>query len=717
MKAVTHPGGDRLSLLVDRLALTVAGLILVTLPLGYFTLAYRNHAQLVETEAYVKAGVVTMLASRAPEMWMFQTYRMEELLARRMVALDGEEAQVRDSAGRVLVSVGNPPLAPVLSRSHAVYESGQVVGRVTILHSFRDDLIGAALAGLLGFLLGGAAYGTLRVLPLRALRRLTVELSGQHMRYVTAVESSMDGYALLDAGGRLLDVNAALSVLTGYSRDELLHMSIADIEAPGAGAGFLGRGASTHSGRRETRWKRSGGSLVDVEVTATYLAQDGGEYFCFVRDITERKQSEALIWRQANFDTLTGLPNRSMFHDRMAQEIKKAHRTGHQLALLFIDLDRFKEVNDTLGHDMGDLLLTEAARRIGACLRETDTVARLGGDEFTVLLTELDDAGSVERVVGNILKTLAEPFHLGGDVGNVSASIGITLYPGDADDRDELLKNADLAMYVAKNQGRNRYSYYTPALQEAAQTHLRQANDLRGAIADEQFLVYFQPIVELASSRIHKTEALIRWQHPRRGLVGPAEFIPLAEETGLLAEIGDWMVREAARWQQRWSALQPEATRAGIDPSPAQMRAFGTPGIVVQINESLLTNTSPDLAEALLKYHAAGIQVAVDNFGTGSSSMATLKKFNIDYLKIDRACVGNLMTDPSERLFAEAVVAMAHKLGLKVIAEGVETQAQRDVLLAAGCDYAQGNLFSKPLPPEEFEALLKSCLEYSRIDA
>ena len=711
MKPAAPPSEDRLALLVDRVALLVAVLVALTLPLGYFTLAYRNHAQLLDSEAYVKAGAITALASGMPDVWMYQVHRMEELLSRRMEDLDDEVAQVSAAAGEILVSVGNPPQSPVLSRSRPVYESGMVVGHVAILHSYREDIYSTALAALFGLLLGGATYGTLRVLPLRALRRLTAELSGQHTRYVTVVESSMDGYALLDASGRLLDVNAALCALTGHFRDELLGMDIADLEVAAGGGDLLRRGASSHSGRRETSWRRGNGAIVEVEVTATYLAQDGGEYFCFIRDITERKQSEALIWKQANFDVLTGLPNRSMFHDRMAQEIKKANRTGHQLALLFIDLDRFKEVNDTLGHDKGDLLLVVAARRISVCLRETDTVARLGGDEFTVLLTDLDDAGSVERVVSNILRKLAEPFPLGDDVGNVSASIGITLYPGDASEQEELLKNADLAMYVAKNQGRNRHSYFTPALQEAAQTHLRQANDLRGAIADEQFLVYFQPIVELASNRIHKAEALIRWQHPQRGLVGPAEFIPLAEETGLIGEIGDWMVREAARWMRHWSDLQPDGVLIGMHKLPRQMRALDTPGIVVEISESLLMNTSTALAETLLKYHAVGIQVAVDNFGASSASMATLKKFNIDYLKIDRACVGNLVTDPGERLLAEAIVVMAHKLGLKVIAEGVETEAQRDVLLAAGCDYAQGYLFSRPLPPEEFEALLKSRLE------
>src|SRR3989338_3015727 len=274
----------------------------------------------------------------------------------------------------------------------------------------------------------------------------------------------------------------------------------------------------------------------------------------------------------AYYDTLTGLPNRTLFYDRLAQEIKKAHRAGLKMALLFIDLDRFKEVNDTLGHNIGDLLLKEAARRISDCVREADTVARLGGDEFIIILSELDDAGSIDRVAENVLHKLAEPFQLEDEMTYISASMGITLYPDDATEIGDLLKDADQAMYVAKNAGRNRLSYFTPALEQAAQSRLSLLNDLRGALADGQFRVYYQPIVELATGRIHKAEALIRWQHPERGMVSPADFIPLAEETGLIVEIGDWVFREAVRQTQRWQALFDPGfeTRANMAPNQIQ---------------------------------------------------------------------------------------------------------------------------------------------------
>ncbi|MFA6313585.1 MAG: sensor domain-containing diguanylate cyclase [Sterolibacterium sp.] len=462
MDLVPPPDDDRLTTLVSRIALAVALLVAVTLPLGYAALTYRSNAELVATEAYVKAGAVTALASGNPELWMYQVPRIEEALIARAVGLDHQMAALTDAAGSRLVSFGEMPHFPVLKRSQPVYESGRVVGYVQIFHSLRDDLYGTALAALLGLLLGGATYAA-RILPLRALRRATSELSGQQARYATAVESAMEGYMQIETGGRLCEVNAALCTLTGYSRDEMLALTVADLDTAEIAGRLLVRGAAGRHQRFETRWKRRDGSIIDVEVSAANLVQDGGKLFCFVRDITDKKRSDEQIWFQANFDSLTGLPNRRMFHDRLEQEIKKAHRASHRAALLFIDLDRFKEVNDTLGHDHGDLLLAEAARRIGECVRETDTVARLGGDEFTVVMAELDDSGSTERVARNILAQLAAPFQLGSQEVSVSASIGIAIYPDDAATAKELLKNADRAMYAAKSLGRNRYNYFNAA--------------------------------------------------------------------------------------------------------------------------------------------------------------------------------------------------------------------------------------------------------------
>ncbi len=436
----------------------------------------------------------------------------------------------------------------------------------------------------------------------------------------------------------------------------------------------------------------------------------------------ERQHAEQLIWKQTNFDPLTDLPNRRMFHDRLEQEIKKSHRAGLPMALMFIDLDRFKEVNDTLGHDKGDLLLKEAAQRLSACVRESDTVARLGGDEFTVILGELDDIDCVERIAQNILQQLATPFSLGQEVAYVSASIGITIYPEDATGIEALLKNADQAMYAAKNQGRNRFSYFTPSMQEAAQNRMRLAVDLRAALAENQLQVHYQPIVDLASGEIFKAEALVRWQHPTRGMISPAEFIPIAEESGLIIDIGDWVFHEAVRQVGQWRAKYHDGFQISVNKSPVQFHAedashtgwfdylkqHGLPGqaIVVEITEGLLLDSSTTIHDILAGFRASGLQVALDDFGTGYSSLSYLKKFDIDYIKIDQSFVRNLTPDSNDMALCEAIIVMAHKLKMKVIAEGIETQEQRDLLDAAGCDFGQGYLFSKPVPAQAFETLL-----------
>ena len=444
-----------------------------------------------------------------------------------------------------------------------------------------------------------------------------------------------------------------------------------------------------------------------------------------VDDITERKRSEELIWKQANFDTLTSLPNRNMFHDRLAQELIKSNRAKLPLALLLIDLDEFKEVNDTLGHDVGDQLLQQAGHRITSCVRESDTVARLGGDEFMIILSELHDRNKVDEIAEKIIARLTEEYHLGDEVIHASGSIGITLYPTDASDIDTLIKNADQAMYAAKQKGRNCFSYFTQSLQDAAQNRLRLTNDLRSASHSDQFEIHYQPIIDLDTGLISKAEALIRWHHPVRGMVNPLEFVPLAETSGLIHKIGNWAFKQAAAYADYLSNMFHDNFQVTVNISPVQFKIdsklfthqwqeylnelqLSGEHIIVEITEGLLLNADADVIDKLLWLRDTGIQVAIDDFGTGYSSLAYLKKFDIDYLKIDKSFVHNLEIEENNFALSEAIIVMAHKLGLKVIAEGVETKQQKQMLIDAGCDYAQGYLYSRPVPADEFEALLQN---------
>ena len=477
----------------------------------------------------------------------------------------------------------------------------------------------------------------------------------------------------------------------------------------------------------EIRTQCTDGSMRWMRVRFKSLCDEQGNKYKLTgvsQDITEKKRSEETIWQQANFDPLTDLPNRRMFQDRLEQELKKSHRDKSPLALMFIDLDKFKEVNDTMGHDKGDILLVEAARRIAQCVRESDTVARIGGDEFTVILSELDDTSSVERIAQSIIDALVAPFQLDEDVAFVSASIGITLYPNDATNLEMLMSNADQAMYASKSAGRNRFSYFTHSLQEAALNRMHLINDLRSALSGDQLRLHYHPIVELDSGSIHKAEALLRWQHPERGLINPAEFVMLAEESGMIIDIGNWVFREAVQQVQRLRAIHHPEFQISVNKSPVQFRnderhfqdwiphlqQLGLPGqcISIEITEGLLLDATATVKSKLLDLRDAGIQVALDDFGTGYSSLSYLKKFDIDYIKIDRSFVRNLTATSNDMALCEAIIVMAHKLGLKVIAEGIETATQRHLLTAAGCDYGQGYFFSRPVPSHEFETLLKS---------
>ena len=466
------------------------------------------------------------------------------------------------------------------------------------------------------------------------------------------------------------------------------------------------------------KWILSRGTVISRDPEGKPLRMLGTH-----TDISQRKQTDALIWHQANFDALTGLPNRRMLRDRLQTEMRTCAANEQRMAVLFIDLDHFKEVNDALGHAKGDELLVEAGRRIRERLRDGDTVARMGGDEFTVLLTNISDSAHTQRIVEGILGAMTMAFQLGDDQVFVSASIGITRFPDDAGEVESLLKNADQALYVAKGAGRNRFSFFTPALKEASLARARLTYDLRAGLANQQFLMVYQPIINLVTGVVHKAEALMRWQHPTRSLISPADFIPIAEASGLIIDIGDWAFREVAEQTRIWRSTVDPDFQVSVNKSPAQfhhdggsnkawldhLEALGLPGesIVVEITEGLLLEASPSVNRQLLEMRDAGIQVSLDDFGTGYSSLSYLQKFDIDYIKIDQSFIRNLTPASKELALCKAMIVMAHELGIKVIAEGIETEEQRDLLITAGCDSGQGYLFARPMTAPDFDIFMK----------
>jgi diguanylate cyclase (GGDEF)-like protein/PAS domain S-box-containing protein len=574
--------------------------------------------------------------------------------------------------------------------------------------------------------------------------------SEEQMRLAASVfEGTSEAILISSPENRILSVNHAFCTMTGYDESELVGK---DPRLQKSGRHDAAYYQAMWSSLQNTgQWqgeiwnRRKNGEIYPERLNISTLYDENGSvlrYISLSADITKQKQAEAVIWQQANHDLLTNLPNRRLLHERMDQALEKSRRDGQFLAVLHVDLDHFKEVNDTLGHALGDQMIVEVAKRISSCvIADSDTVAHVGGDEFVIVLSALAASSPrVEQVAEAILRTIAEPFGLGSETVFISASVGITLYPGDTENVAGLLKNADQAMDAAKSQGHNRFCYFTASMQRAAQTRMQLANDLRGALADHQFEVYYQPIVDLITGSMTKAEALLRWLHPERGMIMPEQFIPIAEETGLISEIGDWVFKEAAQMAKRLCSQcefsvaggcsRPGATDASsesclyqvtVNKSPRQFLTGNTDktwidylrandvscgSITIEITEGLLLDQNPEVMEKLLAFRDAGIQVALDDFGTGYSAMAYLKKFDIDYLKIDRSFVREMVTDASDRAIAEAIIAMAHKLGLKVVAEGVETIEQRDLLTAAGCDYGQGNFFARPMPAARLEALI-----------
>lgn len=561
---------------------------------------------------------------------------------------------------------------------------------------------------------------------------------------IVVYKNSSQAMFVTDTNDTIISINPAFTRITGYIEDEIIgsHPDIlkSDRHDDGFYTDMQNELNETEYWEGEVWSKRKNGEVFPQLLTVTTVKSSSDTVdhrIALFSDITEKKKKDEIIRQQAHFDSLTTLPNRQNFQDSLKQEIRRAKRSHLPLAVLFIDLDHFKEVNDTLGHDVGDVLLKKAAQRIADQVRESDTISRIGGDEFTAILPEIGDSINVDHIAQKIIKALTEPFQLGEEKAYISASIGITVYPKDGCEVSELLKNADQAMYLAKISGRGRFSYFTAEMQQEAQERQEIINDLRRAIEEQQFQLYYQPIIDFNTMSIKKAEALIRWNHPTKGVVSPIDFIPFAEQTGLIVSIGDWVFKEAARQVKKWKQLFCDDFQVSINKSPVQFRQpegndwfeyltkLDLPGknCVIEITESLLMEQSREVGELLLKYRDAGIEVALDDFGTGYSSLAYLNEFHIDYIKIDQSFVCELKVGSQSLALCEAIIVMAHKLNMKVIAEGIETRLQAELLQNMGCDFAQGYFFSQPLNANEFEQFVGAfhdrqiAIEYEALDS
>jgi len=542
-------------------------------------------------------------------------------------------------------------------------------------------------------------------------------------------ESTSEAILITDVNNNIVALNEAFTNMTGYGLEDIYGQNPSLLSSGQHDDAFYWE--MWQSINDDGIWqgeivdKHKSGELYDKLMTINVVKNEQGaltHYVSISSDISERKEYDKNVHLLAYYDVLTGLPNRTLLRDRLGQMIASAHRGNGQFALLFLDLDRFKYINDSMGHSVGDKLLQSVAQRLESCVREGDTVSRIGGDEFIILLRETGEEG-VGLVADKLLKSLATPFDLNGQMISTYASIGIALYPAHSTEIDVLMKNADAAMYSAKENGRNNYKFFTPEMHFRANRVFQMEKDLRIALDQDQFTLVYQPQVDLMTGKICGAEALLRWKHPEQGFISPADFIPVAEETGQIIAIGEWVLRTAcwrfASWQKQGMQMFPIAVNlsilqlrqqnlAAIVEATLEETGLAPENLELEITEGIMMGDTKLAMGFLTRMHELGVKMSIDDFGTGFSSLSYLKNLPVHKLKIDQSFVRDIETDASDAAIVRSIIGLGHRLGLKVIAEGVETLEQLDFLRIRGCDEVQGYFFSRPLTAGDFVKFVNS---------
>jgi diguanylate cyclase (GGDEF)-like protein/PAS domain S-box-containing protein len=563
----------------------------------------------------------------------------------------------------------------------------------------------------------------------RSARIASRNLQAKEALLDSIVNTAADGIAVVTIGGIIEFANPALCRMLGCDTAELDGRPIEQLlQASSQAAAFwesLFCSADSETAvpaSLQTQARARDGRLIPVEIRAGRMLLNGARRATVVvRDISERLDSQEQMWRLAHFDDLSGLPNRLLFRQLLEQALLDAGRSRKPLALLLIDLDRFKLINDTLGHDAGDEVLREVTARLRHCLGETDIISRFGGDEFAALIRDIGDADAARTAAKRVLAAVDKPYRINGDEYHLSASIGISTFPGDSADATALLRNAELAMYRAKDQGKNNFQFHSPQMNARSFEYVVLERFLRRAIEQDEFLIHYQPQVEVGSGRLTGAEALLRWNHPGMGMMQPDKFIPLAEETGLIVPIGRIVMMRACIAARRWQECGLAGFRVAVNLSPRQFvqselvadvrhiledTGLAPESLELEITESMVME-NPDRAAAILhELRAVGVKLAIDDFGTGYSSLGYLKRFPVDTLKIDRSFIKDVPADADDVAITHAVIAMGRSLRLATVAEGVETTAQAEFLATHGCDLMQGYLISRPLPLDDMDLFL-----------
>lgn len=723
-------GNFALHRLTSILAWSISSLIAVLTPTAYFLASHHNMQSTLQAQTELIVYTVNEIVIANPKMWRFGELRLSELLER--AASDGIAQTVRilDNSGEVIAKNLTAVPSPVTSYKRNIHDAGVTIGHIEVTRSLRPLLKISAVITFCSIILAAIFFFVFRALPLRAIQKAFQSLEESEKKYRSLYVTMKEGMALhrvdFDENGvfsslTIIDANPSCAAMFGSNPSDIIGSN-----------SFALFGEDFREFISEMLKVIEQGDSISFEmrlpVTGNYytvqtFSPDRNLIATLFEDVTESRKSEQKIQKMAYFDTLTGLPNRALFYDRISQATALASRDKTNLALLFLDLDHFKNINDTLGHSIGDQLLSEVAQRLNLHIRSCDTLARLGGDEFVVVITHLGEQLNTSYIAQKLIDSLLEPFHILEHDLHITASIGIALFPDDGTTAETLVKHADMAMYASKESGRNTFNFFSPFMNEKALLRMENEEGLRHALEHNEFFIELQPIMCATTQTIVAAEALVRWNHPTRGRVTPDEFISLAEETGLILPLGEWVLRTACSTMKAWSDAGLPPLRYCVNVSSRQIDQQNFPELVrnilretganaaqleIEITEScLVTNIDKNIA-AVFGMRDWGITIAIDDFGTGYSSLGYIKTLPIDHIKIDRSFVKDINSNFQDQAIVEAIITMSKKLGINNIAEGVETLEQLEFLQAQGCSEIQGYYFHRPLSLEAFEVLLRS---------
>ena len=718
--------------LVSAIGLAVAFGVAIVTPSVYFIHDYFNVSDQLTYKARLNAARVAQYIDTHGGVWPRQQMRLAELIKLPDIGGWRERRKIYDQDNRLVLDEGGPLVSPAVGRSAPIVVAGSTIGVFVVEESLQNTLYNTWLVALACSLIGYGAYFGLRIFPLRVLDRTLGELHDtqrslavQMERLDVALNNMSQGLVMFDSSARLVVVSRRYLEMFGLSPDmvkpgctiqEVLDQRVlaGGFSAGGVEAYRTELLASVAQGKTFRKITNLPDGRI-ISIVNQPLA-DGG-WVATHEDITERLRAEEKIRHLAHFDTLTSLPNRVTFYERMETVLSRLRRS-ESIAVFSLDLDRFKSVNETLGYPIGYLLLRAAADRVRHCVRGDDLVARLSGDEFAIVQTASKQSSDAGAFAARLIEAVEAPYELDGHQVIVGASIGIAVAPGDGSKPDALMKSADMALSRAKADGGGVYRFFELAMDARMQARRALELDLRKAIVNGEFELYYQPIVDVKTRQITSCEALIRWHHPERGMIAPAEFISIAEETGLIVPLGEWVIRQACAEAIRW----PKHVTVAVNLSPAQFKsrnllptvigALATSGLPagrleLEITELVLMEDNDGAFAVLHQLRDLGIKIAMDDFGTGYSSLGYLRRFPFDKIKIDQSFIRDLPKKEDSIAIIRAVVGLCSSMGITTIAEGVETKEQLARLTAEGCDEVQGFLFSPPRPAAELPRLFK----------